>query len=403
MMMVYSNACCSIAANGATDSSKGLFFSREPRTLPISSLNLPANIFKNDGHILTYVLGNKSALDDEFNGAPLLQRAWVVQERLLPPRVLHFGARQLLWECRSSFATEVLPRGVPASLLGKNARFKMLDGFRASDDPFWAHRFWNNVVETFSACLLTQPGDKLIAMAGMAQVLTPILGSAYVAGLWRQHLIPSLLWRRASTPYRTTRPAYRAPSFSWAAIDGRVFTFEYFAIADAQPLVEVLDVRLTYATDDVFGPVTGGYLRLRGRLGRLRLRWAESDGGPEVVAVAGRAPPPDVPRADARPWDARKGMIIFPDVGDDEGSELAAANEGGCLYYVPVWRYADVRLELLLLACTHPGKGLFRRVGIANVNREEAAMACLEHDEEESRLPCERYEKEARLHDIVIE
>lgn len=33
---------------------------------------------------------------------PLLSRAWFYQERLLSPRVLHFGPKEILWECKES-------------------------------------------------------------------------------------------------------------------------------------------------------------------------------------------------------------------------------------------------------------------------------------------------------------
>ena len=48
--------------------------------------------------------------------APVNTRAWVVQERLLAPRTLHFGRDQLFWECRTFEACESFPGGLPQSL-----------------------------------------------------------------------------------------------------------------------------------------------------------------------------------------------------------------------------------------------------------------------------------------------
>jgi hypothetical protein len=42
-------------------------------------------------------------LDQDF---PLLQRAWVIQERLQSPRILHFGRHELMWECMEATACE---------------------------------------------------------------------------------------------------------------------------------------------------------------------------------------------------------------------------------------------------------------------------------------------------------
>ena len=40
------------------------------------------------------------------NRVPLWKRAWVVQERCLSSRILHFGPEQMYWECRQCFVHE---------------------------------------------------------------------------------------------------------------------------------------------------------------------------------------------------------------------------------------------------------------------------------------------------------
>jgi hypothetical protein len=39
-------------------------------------------------------------------GAPLLQRAWVFQEQILSPRMIHFGRYEMAWECHSGLQCE---------------------------------------------------------------------------------------------------------------------------------------------------------------------------------------------------------------------------------------------------------------------------------------------------------
>ncbi|KAF1955419.1 hypothetical protein CC80DRAFT_493300 [Byssothecium circinans] len=46
-------------------------------------------------------------------------RPWVLQERLLCRRLLHFGAEQLYWECNSLKASETFPQGLPPLLWEK--------------------------------------------------------------------------------------------------------------------------------------------------------------------------------------------------------------------------------------------------------------------------------------------
>ncbi|KAH9895541.1 heterokaryon incompatibility protein-domain-containing protein [Xylariomycetidae sp. FL2044] len=53
----------------------------------------------------------ENAVDVMGVGYPLLSRAWFFQERLLSPRVLHFGHSELVWECRCAFLTHDLVGG----------------------------------------------------------------------------------------------------------------------------------------------------------------------------------------------------------------------------------------------------------------------------------------------------
>ncbi|EFX05665.1 tol-like protein [Grosmannia clavigera kw1407] len=46
--------------------------------------------------------------------APLNQRAWVLQERLLSPRQLHCSSQQLMWECHEASAAEAFPVKLPS-------------------------------------------------------------------------------------------------------------------------------------------------------------------------------------------------------------------------------------------------------------------------------------------------
>ena len=63
-------------------------------------------------------------LDNTFDeDHPLMSRGWMYQERLLSPRVLHFGATELVWECREATLCEC---GVAN---GSSFVFKLKPGF----------------------------------------------------------------------------------------------------------------------------------------------------------------------------------------------------------------------------------------------------------------------------------
>ncbi|KAI1751931.1 hypothetical protein F4782DRAFT_547178 [Xylaria castorea] len=135
-------------------------------------------------------------------------RAWVLQERLLSPRTLYFGAHQLLWECRTKDAAEVYPDGLPSKLFTPRGRFKNL----VPNVIVGAKKNCDNVVI-----------DKLMALSAIANTMGSALGDEYVAGMWRCYLERELLWSRADTVQSGSRrpltTTYRAPTWSWAAVD----------------------------------------------------------------------------------------------------------------------------------------------------------------------------------------
>jgi hypothetical protein len=95
---VYKNALCNIAATAAPDGHTGCFFERNPllaRTCRPRIEGLPGPAPKSQ----VYDLARNSFWKEAISAAPLIERAWVLQERTLAPRVVHFGKNQLLWEC----------------------------------------------------------------------------------------------------------------------------------------------------------------------------------------------------------------------------------------------------------------------------------------------------------------
>lgn len=195
-------------------------------------------------------------------GTPWMTRGWTLQEWLLSPRVLHCG-RQRVWDCYQTWYTEsgMTHDGSPAVADAHDdikdglvpqifARLARLDpDIRGSAlDTHWAR-----LVEDFTSRNLTREMDKMPAVAGLAAKFmeysrTKALQAKYLAGLWYyrginpfgRHTYPTsqvpmgLLWRRSAVEYMRSPAAYRAPSWSWAALDGQVNLFSprwlYFTI-----------------------------------------------------------------------------------------------------------------------------------------------------------------------------
>jgi hypothetical protein len=278
MNQVYSNTFCNISAGDANGCLESLFNPRDRHAFLPQIIELKTGQ-QDDDETWLFRVYDKSYWRRSVSRALVNRRAWVLQERFLSPRVLQFDRNQVLWECLERSATETCPDQIPGNLVGVgNLLFKSLvpavQTTSTSDERFPAmvRHFWACLVSEYTACGLTVASDKLIAVSGIAKHVGALLqDDHYVAGMWRRHLEGELIWftEKSGLPGRTTRPAkYRAPSWSWASIDGLVRAG--WSNID-HSLIKVEEVHLEHVTGDLFGAVTRGWLRLRGSLRNLQL------------------------------------------------------------------------------------------------------------------------------------
>ncbi|PMD16582.1 HET-domain-containing protein, partial [Hyaloscypha hepaticicola] len=191
MACIYSNGCVNIAAAASVNGSGGCFANYRRYMTPW-----------------------------ELEWGPLTKRGWVVQERILAKRIVYYGEDQLYWDCAEGRESEC---GIDVSFygskdLGSNGGFRMLKASIEHGDE----EVWERVVELYTRCDLTKPNDKLPALSGIAMTYAAVTGMTYIAGLWKERLPCQLLWTVARSPQSTHLSFYRAPSFSWASIDGAV-------------------------------------------------------------------------------------------------------------------------------------------------------------------------------------
>src|SRR4051812_38751569 len=97
--------------------------------------------------------------------APVNTRAWVFQERLLSPRVVHFAKDQIFWECHELRASEGFPGGLPPRYRIDSSRpiFSSVEEQKTTDFL----RLWDYIVRRYTTGDLTQRGDKLIAVSAL--------------------------------------------------------------------------------------------------------------------------------------------------------------------------------------------------------------------------------------------
>lgn len=263
----------------------------------------------------------------EFSREPLVTRAWVLQERILSSRTIYFGTSQIYWECKTACCSEWSPDGIhetdmfpaafdtqplapddapletanisdlpgkpAAPVLWRNGIFgfsRLSYGRRAAnkgvlrkellDQPirFFDERprdqallDWLAIVQLYCSLGLTMSNDKLVAISGIAKETRQRLESIqpgqyrYHAGLWDIDLLETLTWSMSSRGSRALE--YRAPSWSWASVDGVVTFWKGLKSGSGVPLsrLSVIDsVRVINTTDDDTGEVLSGVLTLTG-------------------------------------------------------------------------------------------------------------------------------------------
>ncbi|KAF4975744.1 hypothetical protein FZEAL_7521 [Fusarium zealandicum] len=264
MKDVYGNALITIAASAASENSEASFRRRDPRI--IQHLRVTP---KWQGIIdMSYVVVSMDAYNQEIEASPLRRRSWVLQESFLSPRTLSMSSSQLWWECRKALFCEAWPNGVP-----KRLRYSYPAATETNIRTKAYHHLWCDLVEKYMKCGITVFSDKMIAMAGLASHFQPLLANdEYTAGFWRSQLPKTLCWtvNLGHSGFKTYRPAqYRAPSWSWASVEGHMYFYHKTHGAQgssSREVCKVLNVGLVRAGPSPTGDLKGGYIKMRGRL-----------------------------------------------------------------------------------------------------------------------------------------
>lgn len=247
---IYGRAALTIAATGAAeDPAIGLFGANRARLASITRIpyRLKATD-KPDGYF------NVSFVPESFKKevveSPLLSRGWILQERLLSSRYIHFGREQWFWQCREATLAQVDGQsginGWGAANLKLGADMGMLKYIRAPPNDF--NQWWTQVVETYSRLGFLLARDRLIALQGLMSEIKRQNDKQYALGIWLESLHAQLLWipvpgfepaadepkpevghdgktvvPKIHDPSPIPRPpVQRAPSWSWLSYDNPI-------------------------------------------------------------------------------------------------------------------------------------------------------------------------------------
>ncbi|TKA76353.1 hypothetical protein B0A55_03734 [Friedmanniomyces simplex] len=393
MKDVYRNSHLTIGLAGATEHSEASFSQRSG-----SRIRLPSIETSWAGETVADMYIVKQDFREDYVGSTLSSRAWIHQELYLSPRILLLGREQLWYWCTEGMASETFPGWEPTAIAGLNQGTGAMKHPARDAPPVIQHQEWERNVEKYSRCALTYEGDRMIAISGIASNFQARLHDDYVAGLWRSQLPAQLMWQTTGLGPTRKPGAYRAPSWSWASIEGPVvFKNRPYGVQALRTLCVVEEVAITLKDSaNPTGLVLNGSLTLRGTLHPV-LPLVESEGNQCLAhydAAAGQMVVPERSKAVCDCFSiGRRGDSWRSDVCDGSdgfvserlGRDLAGpeamtrerADMMGA-YCLPLLACDDHGFPFrsgLLLQRSEEKPGTYRRVGVFRaIGIEEAGM-----------------------------
>lgn len=250
---IYRTAAFTIASHCSEDDSEGFISSafRQKGS---------AKLYDTQGYQPSVYIRASADLEQDVSRSPLSRRGWVLQERFLSQRILHFTPKMIYWETADHAISEDGPvqkldsrqniasqrslhdehaiAQIPFSLRTAE-QFRLKASINLSSFSTWIQSSainsrilngdsapsseigWYRMIEMYSTCQLTRSKDKLAAIAGIAKVLQRKWRVPYLSGIWADRLPMGLWWLHVGryTP-GSERQVDTAPSWSWACKDG---------------------------------------------------------------------------------------------------------------------------------------------------------------------------------------
>jgi hypothetical protein len=146
---------------------------------------------------------------------------------------------------------------------------------------------WMDIVEDYTRRDLTKQTDKLPAISALAQKVHNYRMCHYLAGIWEDDLVYELGWmpdlceptyEEAKEDFAehskdgihcedasVVKPVYRAPSWSWASVDGSVtYVKEIDRFGTNYSMIEYVDHGIElFESANPYGQVKGGFLTIK--------------------------------------------------------------------------------------------------------------------------------------------
>lgn len=367
MASYYSNADLTIAASAAKDGTIGLFPQR-------AATDEALDLVGKDAAGRPYELVVRTAIDhpfdveeDEFDLFPLAKRGWVYQEHMLSRRFLHFGTREVVWECHASTRCQCSSSPEPAR--PDRATNQVLSAAKTGSqtgDVNERRRLWYENVEAMMGLDFTYVTDRLAATAGVATLMGKGYKGRYLAGLWEDSLLADLCWVLSDNGERP-KELEKVPSWSWASVTGDFAAMwcKRDVDGDVELCARVVHTECEPDPPSFIGALTSGVITLEGKAVVATMKDEAHDGPPpwmDHLLVIGHGEEQEV---------FRSGWFFHPDRKsfwrDPRSTDVRL---------IKMMQTLRGRQRIGVYLVLQGGTGCLRRIGLltANVKRQEAAQ-----------------------------
>ncbi|RSM20711.1 hypothetical protein CDV31_000398 [Fusarium ambrosium] len=358
MAEYYSNADVTLAATASPDGTVGFYPSRLARDEPldiegVDKQGRPYHLVARTHIRHPY----EPSRDETFNGGtyefPLMTRGWVHQEHVLSRRFLHFGPRELIWECQSLTTRQC--GGTPARPIVRERTTQLLSVSKPNldlKDQMVMLKLWYQNLRSITSLDLTYIQDRLPVMAGIASQLSKERRGQYLAGLWEDSLVSDLCWQTFGDGRERPETLKNVPTWSWGSVSGPI-AGPWDRVHRTTFTVKVVDIDCKPNGPTFLGRLEHGILTLEGYVARIKIfpRGGRGEGFPRIQFSKGECRSSSPYKFQFQP-DVEDWTMKTPD-SQVLAVEMGKTTEDG----------QTQEANYLILQPAERGDGLFERVG----------------------------------------
>ncbi|KAK5125024.1 hypothetical protein LTR85_001215 [Meristemomyces frigidus] len=367
MCDIYANGYLNIAARAADNATVGCLIPRRrhPPACPLKYVSSDESVRG------TMYVRTPDFRPERLTDTPLDKRGWVLQERILSPRIVYFGADQLYWECASATyrqdgkhhdaSTDAMRSGEHfKAALDVNATLPLRCGSHFNP-RFWQ---WYKLVRQYTRRSLTYDTDMLPAASGIAKAFQAELRSEYIGGIWKDDLVYGLAWRKMRPGNAIV--GSRLPTWTWARVTGDTQFSGHvpgLRMLRMSASCVILDVSYDSAGANPFGEVMNARLCLWARMIAATYDPGRTREESSLHRLQGRA---DM-------WDAKGRPVGRLHLDCRDGLPMGSVIY--CLLLCSAWKNPWSKEQghrtMLALRTSNAGQDHFRRVGCITTEATE--------------------------------